>query len=277
MKRMLPILAASLVLFAAGARAERVLDVPPVRQESPVWCWVAVSEMVLRHYDVPNVNPVGNYQCGFIGINAIASNQAICNQACHLCNFPAGSGQVLKNALEEYPRRVAVATGEPQPRLRVTIASSSATFTKVRNEIDADRPIIIGITPAGKPLAGGSAHVAVIRGYREGNGRQELLVNDPFPFELVRGMPNPYISAGAEREEPLSYWIGIQELRNRLAWNETFYISKAGTHQGKTTGGFGPAPATMCVNPYTGQGCGMSVPVARGTPCNCFGMPGVAY
>lgn len=45
----------------------KVLPVPPRYQETPVWCWVAVGEMVFRYYGIPNMNGPGNYQCGVIG------------------------------------------------------------------------------------------------------------------------------------------------------------------------------------------------------------------
>jgi len=263
-----------LLLAATIARADKVLDVEPVEQATPVWCWVAVSEMVLRYYDVPNVNPGGHYQCGFIGLNAVATNAQACNADCRLCNFPAGHANVLKSAFEEYPRRVALVKSERQPRLRMTIRARALSFDEVMEEIDNERPFIIGISPAGSPVSNVSAHVAVIRGYKDEGGRSEVLVNDPFPFERA-GSPNPYLRAGGSREEDLSYWIDIEALKQRLAWRETMLVRKSGTHAKPPA----TQAASLCVvNPY-GGGCrmapGFSLP--KGAQCHCAGVPGVAF
>src|SRR5689334_6854940 len=43
------------------------LVVAPVQQETEVWCWLAVGEMVFRYYGLPSVNGFGDYQCGIVG------------------------------------------------------------------------------------------------------------------------------------------------------------------------------------------------------------------
>src|SRR5690242_10232152 len=88
------------VLALGSAKADTILDVPEVQQATYVWCWVAVSEMVLRYFDVPNVNPAGVYQCGFIGINAVGTTAQICNADCRFCTVPAGNPGVIKQNLE---------------------------------------------------------------------------------------------------------------------------------------------------------------------------------
>jgi hypothetical protein len=226
-------------VFAAisVARADSVLDIGPVRQETPVWCWVAVSEMVMRHYQVANVNPGGDYQCGFIGALAYGTNAQVCNLNCSVCTVPAGSAQVLVNAINEYPKRVAAGTLSEQPRLSAS-RTGVVSFSAIKTEIDNDRPMIIGITPAGHPIPGVSQHVVVIRGYRERPAGNEVLINDPYPYEAAQS-PNPYItSANATPREPLAYWVRFDALVPALAWQDTLFIRKVGTYAPPS-----PAPA----------------------------------
>jgi hypothetical protein len=54
------------VFLSSSLAAARQLNIAPVLQETPVWCWLASMEMALKHYNVPNLSPGGSYQCGLV-------------------------------------------------------------------------------------------------------------------------------------------------------------------------------------------------------------------
>src|SRR5262249_18860616 len=84
----------------ALVRAE-TLPIRPLAQETPVWCWVAVGAMVLNYYDVPTLNPAGDYQCGIIA--ARFGPGSICWVNCRACQVPAGAPSEITRMLREYP------------------------------------------------------------------------------------------------------------------------------------------------------------------------------
>jgi hypothetical protein len=53
-----------LFVISPGAGWATKLEIFPVCQQTPVWCWAAVGEMVFRYYDVPTINTRCGYQCG---------------------------------------------------------------------------------------------------------------------------------------------------------------------------------------------------------------------
>ena len=208
--RLLLSIAIASQLLAAGD-----LSIPPVQQNTPEWCWLAVGEMVFRHYGIPNLNPAGIYQCGVVGVMVGGP----CAADCRYCaNMPASNVVNIRRMITEYPgvarnylrdRRI--------PRLGARIATRALTAAEIRDEIDADRPIIAGISPTGS--AGGSPqHAVLIIGYRGDRDVMELTVNDPYPY----GLYSPYYalggSGGAGR-----YRISYASFRNRLRWTESVY------------------------------------------------------
>lgn len=90
----------SMGVFPALVRAEK-LAIAPIAQETPVWCWVAVGAMVLNYYDVPNLNPAGDYQCGIIA--ARFGPNTVCWTNCRACQVPAGAPSEITRMLREYP------------------------------------------------------------------------------------------------------------------------------------------------------------------------------
>ena len=82
-----------------GSIAEAAfLPISPEIQQTPVWCWAAVSTMVLKWFGYPNVNPGGNFQCGFVAV-AFPS----CDLDCRQCIQPAGP---MQNTVEFQRRYV---------------------------------------------------------------------------------------------------------------------------------------------------------------------------
>lgn len=212
------LLLASSLPQPAHARGEE-LPIAPVVQRTPVWCWVAVGEMVFRHYGVPNINPVGEYQCGIIG--ALAGPQHRCWYDCRQCVVPAGAPQNVSAMLLQYPMIAGSVTRQRIAGVRSRYRLSSISEEEVRGEIDAGRPVIAGISPSG--ITGPFAqHVSLVVGYDDDDEDFRLIVNDPYPYQYVGNRFDPYIRAGG-RGGNGRYLIGYDEFRANLRWTETFY------------------------------------------------------
>lgn len=193
-------------------------------QQTPVWCWLAVGEMVFEHYGVPNINPAGIYQCGVIG--GIAGPASPCWRDCRLCIVPAGSMAAIQNMLRTYPLVARQLSGDTSITPIASEAKSRQLFeNEIKEEIDNDRPIIAGINPTGFAFPGVSQHVALIVGYEENDGDLVLTINDPFPFDLgsFSGLRNPYIAAGGQSFGDGSYEIEYGDFRRNLRWNTSIY------------------------------------------------------
>lgn len=239
------------------------LYITPRYQETYVWCWVAVGQMVFEHYDVPNVNPGGDYQCGIIGLLAAGTMRHDCAFRCQNCTVPAGSAAGVRNMIEEYPRRVAAVGDEDVARLRASYQANALSFSAVQREIDDEHPIIAGISPGGRPSRWASSqHVALIVGYDETDDEERLLVNDPYPFSGA----NPYIAAGADDNGDGSYWISYRAFRDRLDWAESFVVKRVGTIAAVPKGDY-----CCFIGPYGGDACplNLSGSLPLGSPCTC--------
>lgn len=212
-------LVASALLFNRGAlRADENLYVDPVAQRTEVWCWAAVSEMLLTHYDYGSINPFGDFQCG-----VVAMLGGICNANCGACRTGIGSLHNLKAVLEQYQaiaEHMGVAGDAIRPRVRGALSTA-----QIIEEIDEGDPIIAGISPSGMggyyPPSFGE-HVALIVGYEENDGRLYLIVNDPFPYAYT-GF-DPFLMVGAEMLEPGQYLISYDSFRRRLSYKDSIYF-----------------------------------------------------
>lgn len=253
------------LLCSTASRADVDLNIPPVQQATPVWCWLAVGEMVFRKFDVPAVN--GHYQCGVIGAMSIASNQAQCATDCRLCNAPAGDATQLMGMLIDYPRRAALLSGRASPRLFVTHADA-LTPVELKREIDGGRPVLAGINPGGRPQAfGASAHVALIVGYLERPDGLVLLVNDPYPFSPTT-WPDPYLANGAVLLAPGRYGVAWGTYTNGLGWVESFLVRVDGKHK--------VAPLQcLTTTPMAQQKCAAAPLSKPGQRCSCGAYAGV--
>lgn len=258
------------ILFFTTSAIANDLDIAPRLQETYVWCWVAVGQMVFEHFDIPNVNPAGDYQCGIIGLLAAGSMRHDCAFRCQNCTVPAGSAAGVKNMIEEYPRRVASVGDEDVARLEASYRPNALSFAAVQAEIDDDHPIIAGISPSGRPSRWAtSQHVALIVGYDDDGDEPRLLVNDPYPFSGA----NPYIAADAEGNADGSYWISYASFRNRLDWAESFVVRQVGTIAATPKGEY-----CCFIGPYGRDACplNLSGPLPLGGPCTCT-YPGAQF
>jgi len=220
----------SLLLVASTAfptiATSNSLDIDPVYQQTPVWCWAAVGEMVFKYYNIGSINPGGFYQCGIVALL-----HPTCNVDCRNCVVGAGNSRTMRRMLERYPE---VARGQmlTSSRISTSYRSREVSLRTVKAEIDNGRPVIAGISPSGYQRDGVSEHVALIVGYDEDN----LIVNDPFPFSSGAFRGNPYEDAGGSREYRGQYYISYDDFVSSLNWGETFYKIKC---RGSTCPSFG--------------------------------------
>lgn len=136
------VLAVAMLVCVVRPASATELSIPPVYQQTPLWCWAAVGEMVFRHYGVENINPFGNVQCGIIALLHPA-----CNQNCGNCIVGAGSLDTMTNMITRYPTFASGVT-RTSTRISATPTRRRLSFDDVQNEIDAGRPIIAGISPS---------------------------------------------------------------------------------------------------------------------------------
>lgn len=200
------------------------LLIPPVRQETNVWCWLAVGEMVFRYYQLPNVNPGGDYQCGIVGAVGYSLNGAcdVCNINCGNCIRPAGSAQMISHMLSAYPKVACKILFENNNTLKSQFAANSLSASFLVSELNAKRPVIAGINPGAQfILPGNSQHVALVVGYYYSGLNLILIVNDPYPY-FTTGF-DPYVFNGAIANGNLSYQIPYVNFVNGLKWNTSWY------------------------------------------------------
>jgi hypothetical protein len=202
--------------IAPATPAPTQLSISPAAQETPEWCWVAVGQMIFQHFNIRAMNP--DYQCGIIAFwGAVPTPygwQGPCMASCYRCPLPAGSFSTIQAMLDQYPR----ITGDRPLRFRSS--GSAITPEAIKDEIDNERPILIGITPSGARLPV-SQHVALIIGYEAEDDGFNVIVNDPFPYRSF-GI-DPFVPAGGEMQRPGQYRIAYNSLRTRLLWRETIY------------------------------------------------------
>jgi len=123
-------------------------------QQQSNWCWAATTASITKFYD-PNTTWT---QCALANHEF---NQTTCCQN--------GSSAACNRAW--YPDRALTTTGH----LRSS-SSSSATFGTVAGEIDASRPVSIGIY-----WNGGGGHSLVITGYDKSNPNAPTIdIHDPY-------------------------------------------------------------------------------------------------
>jgi hypothetical protein len=207
----------ALIAVSGTAKAEsKTLHIPPVAQSKTAWCWLAASEMVFRYYHVPPVNSV-SYQCGL----AAAVFGGPCVRNCEMCNVGSGPVQTIQYLLLNYPPFAENLTHRNGPKLTADVTTSELSEDDVKSEIDADRPVIAGISPHSGLLPPGlSEHAVVIVGYVERSSGLFLVINDPFPYDEV-GMSDPYTDKGGTRLMAGRYRISYDIMVNDLAWGNT--------------------------------------------------------
>jgi hypothetical protein len=218
---------------------QRVLNISPVFQTTPVYCWLATGQMVFQYFDIPANNPTPfapgdprNYQCGEAkGIGAVQTNipsgplsfTGMCWNNCGLPQCMTGSGTIqgIYNLITQYPQIVARTTGNDKFFQHPMEATSPLSAAQVRNEIEGGRPIIAGISPGQQFLPPGvSEHAVLIVGYA--NAGATLIVNDPFPYQAANMMPS-YLQVGGQQVISGQFRVSYQAMVGPMAWKNTIY------------------------------------------------------
>src|SRR5436305_902077 len=96
------------------------------------------------------------------------------------------------------------------------------TADEIKKEIDAGRPIIAGVTPGGNPNLPPPvpAHVALIIGYIDKDGDIDLIVNDPWPYQLLK-QEAPYTKPGVGGSQncDANYTVDRKKFCINAVWN----------------------------------------------------------
>ncbi len=197
-----------------------ILSIPPTTQQTVVWCWAAASEMVLKYYGLPAFPNFFSYQCGVVQAAFIGTQ---CALNCGFCVTPVRGMSDVDKVISDYGV-ILNSVGIPSRVLDASLLLRRLSDQEIKREIDAGRPVLIGITP-GSPflIPNTSAHVAVLVGYDFTGPIQTVTINDPFPFGSYPF--NPYMTfplRGVQRE-PGQYSIPLEDVYSGLAWANTVY------------------------------------------------------
>jgi len=182
------------------------LDIDPVAQQTPEWCWAATSEMVLSYYGYPNLNPGGDYQCGVVGAQG-----GICSANCAMCLNGGGTTQRIALVIRLYTIVAAQLTGYTNSHFH-PVAHGVLSPQQIVASIDNDAPVLAGITPNGIPFPPGlgiSQHAVLIVGYEGDAKALNIILNDPYPYS---GVIPPYIQVGGKLLQSGQYEIPYQIL-----------------------------------------------------------------
>jgi Peptidase_C39 like family len=263
-RRLWILLLGPIFCLQAVSAQEKVLDIQPVFQVTPVYCWLATGQMVFEHFGIPANNPtlfspsdLRNYQCGEAkGIGAVPtlipsgplSFTGICWNNCGLPQCMTGSGTIhgIYNLITQYPQIVARTNGNDKFFPHPIEATSPLSVVQLKTEIDAGRPIIAGISPGMQYLPPGiSEHAVLIVGYADGGAT--VLVNDPFPYDSAHMMPS-YLQVGGQETTPGQFRVPYPAMIGAIAWKNTIYnLETNGTSHANTgtepTGGGDAPPA----------------------------------
>ena len=199
------------------------MNIPTVIQQTAVWCWLAVGEMIFRYYGLPVVNGAGDYQCGIVGAVGYAQGGAcnLCNVNCGNCVRPAGSPQMISYMLSEYPKIACRNIFQTKKTLNHSFVNGFLPSNVLLTELNNKRPVIAGINPGAQfILPGNSMHVALIVGFHYVQGSLILHVNDPFPY-ASQGT-DPYKINAALTNGNLYYEIPYNNFVFGLKWNTSW-------------------------------------------------------
>jgi hypothetical protein len=232
-RRLALVLALLSPLLVAGCDIQSVeppppaasLGISPVTQQTEIWCWAATVEMVLRHYDVPNINEGEDFQCGIVAVYALIryGSGHPCTADCRECLDAIDGMPEVEHLVEEYGR-VARDAGLSSPVLEATSVPRRLTLAELMGEIGAGRPVIAAVSSSGSSFPGANDHVVVLTGYDATGDGAVITVNDPYPYDrFASPAQNPYVLAGGRATRTGQYEIALQAFVDRFGWAGSLY------------------------------------------------------
>lgn len=196
-----------------AAEEGRTLKLAPVMRHAENWNYLAVSEMVFRHYGVPPASSAGTYQCGIASLFMRARDVTSCVSACLQCEVAGGTLTDLETTLRQYPRRIGALLGVVTPDLVAIDRPLALAPAALLTQLNANKPVVA--------LLGNDRPVLIV-GYRSG-AELFVLLNDPEPES-----DKFYADAGAQPGPAAGgWWLTYDALRTRLEWSRTITVAAA--------------------------------------------------
>ncbi|MEO5645437.1 MAG: papain-like cysteine protease family protein [Bacteroidia bacterium] len=192
----------------SSANTQSQLSISPVEQQTQVWCWLATGEMIFRYFNLPNLNPGNNYQCGIIG--SIFPNTP-CGSDCFnsVCIRGSGSNANTVKMLKDYAW---ISSG----KVFSCTESYELGFDIIKSNIDQRKPILCGVSPNRRQYYYGAEHVILLIGYQVRMNIPYVIINDPFPYS---SNDNPYLKAGASELQQNQYLIRLETFTKTIFWH----------------------------------------------------------
>jgi Peptidase_C39 like family len=211
-----------LIICLNANAASLVLDVPRIKQETPLWCWLAASEMVLKSQGncAPDLDPY--YQQSMIKYLSLSGIlPPNCFNSPSQCVVPAGGIDNFKYVIDYFSKDGAKNENCGKP-LKIYGENTASSFSKIVNELKHKKPIIIGISLMRPKYSVNSTpdHAVVVIGYNQKNNT--LIINDPFDYELE---DNPWNKLKAKELSEGKYEVSYSELKGY--WKASIYIKTA--------------------------------------------------
>lgn len=204
------------------------LNIPPILQRTPEWCWLASGAMIFQYYGFPGNAP--DYQCGEarfdgavqVGPGGPMAFNGPCWADCSKCGLASGGSiQGLINLVMQYPAFMSVVMGGSYRMQPPQVSLTPISPAQVKAEIDGGRPILIGISPGqGMQPPGVAEHAVLIVGY--GNDGNVLIVNDPFPYQAAN-LPASYLQFGGSQLEIGRYAVSYATMIGPINWRNAVY------------------------------------------------------
>jgi hypothetical protein len=194
----------------------------------------AAGELAVKRV-AQEVTPIGtadggSMQCSFIRYAAQQQWANIdCLFDCAACaTVGASSVEDLRIPLEFYSAAASRAHGGPL--ISETTVPAPLTRRQVVREIDAGRPVMVGINPNRVELSALPEHEAVISGY--GRRGRDLVLRVDDPWDWLAG-DDPYVRAGGKIVSRGVYDIPYGKFLHGLRWQISTMVRKKEAIHGK--------------------------------------------
>jgi hypothetical protein len=206
-------------IWVAGSAQSADLNITPIAQQSPEWCYAASSAMILDYLGVPDINPGGDYQCGVVGARG-----GPCSADCRWCAYEGGGTSSQIAAIIRNYIAIARARFGYTDHISISVGGRLSK-DEIKDNIDSNHPIFAGISPTtgGFPgCVGCSEHAVVIEGY---NGDPDdddftVIVNDPYPPTYPM-----WVNFGGQELIPGQYEIEYDVFVQRLHYANSILFS----------------------------------------------------